>query len=240
VIVAHRLLKNEIDSHEYVLITGNLSSSYPDWLANQQQAWSPIYHAEQEYDSGRIEYDYISMASLKEDLPPLSEEDLGLPGFPANILEASRVIHAPIDLIFNVVVDLRWRSKWIPGLLPEIENLNSELTQPGQTHKCLAGGPVMIGHDYHVGEERISFTETDVKKTFCTVYVFTKVNETTTEVSTTCYIPGNWLMELMFKVLQKKKYKKMYNTALLNLDTYCTELSSQGRQHPYQIQMAYN
>ncbi|HJW30360.1 MAG TPA: DUF2652 domain-containing protein, partial [Saprospiraceae bacterium] len=54
VITVHRLLKNDIEKHEYALFTEALIGRLPDWSSQAAQAWSPIKRSSQEYDSGAV------------------------------------------------------------------------------------------------------------------------------------------------------------------------------------------
>lgn len=235
VITAHRLLKNDIDSHEYALFTQSLISSSSSWSDMDHTAWSSPGHAEQVYDSGPVSYTYFSMERVKEQIPNLKMEDYSIRGYKSSVLETQAIIEAPIDLVFNVICDLPWRAKWIPGALPKVEEINSFLTQSGQTHKCLANGPVIVGHDYHLETDRITFTETDTKKTYCVVYNLQKMDGQRTMLHSVCYMPKSIIKETMFSVFMKKKFTKVYQQAWNNLNQYCIGLMKQKADHPYHI-----
>src|SRR5688572_9407980 len=127
VIVAHRLLKNDIDSHEYSLFTDNLRTASDSWNDIHEKTWSPLQYAEHEYDSGKISFCYVCLLPLLDQLPSPAAEDFSIKGMTSKMMESEEFIEAPIELVLNVLVDVPWRSKWIPGTLETVTDLNSNL-----------------------------------------------------------------------------------------------------------------
>ncbi len=235
VIVAHRLMKNSIEHHEYAMFTHNLVQACPQWVDVDTAAWSPVQHGGEEYDSGKVSYCYLPLAPLMDLVPELTVEDYSIPGVKAKVLESEAVVDAPLEMVFNVVSDLPWRSKWIPGALPEVVDINSELTQAGQTHRCLANGPVIVAHGFETSENVITFTETDQEKSYCVIYTLTKLDEERTHLRSVSFIRKNFFKELMFRLFTKKKLEKVYNQAWANLAGYCKGLIESGKEHPYWV-----
>ena len=237
VIVAHRLLKNEIDSDQYSLFTDNLRKANETWSSAGHNAWTVFQEAEQEYDSGKVSFCYLSMDPLMKELPEPKMEEYSIKGLKSKLMEINHTIHAPLETVFNVVADLPWRSKWIPGALPQITDINEIIASTGQTHKCLAKGPILISHDYSLSDHLITFTETDADKTFCCVYHMKKLNENSTQVDVSMFLKKNFMKELMFKLFMKSKYTKVYDQSFKNLKAYCESLVEKKETHPYSIKI---
>lgn len=235
VIVAHRLLKNDIEHHEYSLVTHTLVNACPQWVNVENVAWAPVQTSEQTYDSGKVSFCYLPLAPLMEHVPEPGIEDYSIPGVKVPVMQSEAVIEAPLEMVFNVVSDLPWRSKWIPGALPEVVDMNHDLTQTGQTHRCLASGPVIVAHDFHNSKDTITFTETDTKKTYCVVYTLKKTDERRTHFSSVSFMRKNFFQQLMFRLFMKKKLEKVYALAWENLNNYCKGLVEQGKEHPYWV-----
>jgi hypothetical protein len=233
VIVAHRLLKNDIGKNEYLLVTDNLTQENKSWDIAQNLAWSNLESGQQEYDSGKVQFTYLSLDPLMKDLPEISPEDYGLDP-KSMVLENGIKVNAPMDLVFDVLSDVYWRSKWIPGTT-DVTNVNSAITQVGQSHRCIANGPIIIGHDYKRENKMIRFTETDSKKTYCVVYTLTALDDQTTEVRGKMFIGKNALKEMMFKIMMKKKLLKTFDQAWLNFKDFCEDLYKRGERHSYSI-----
>lgn len=238
VIVAHRLLKNDIDSNQYSLFTDSLSTASESWEDIHEKTWSPLQYAEHEYDSGKVSYCYVSLLPLLDLLPDHVAEDFSIKGMTTKLVESEVIIEAPLELVLNVMVDLPWRSKWIPGTLETVTDMNTSLTQTGQTHKCMANGGVTVSHDYTVTDHFITFSETDVNKTQCCVYTIKKLGDNRSLLLSTLFIKRNRIKELMFKLLMKSKVEKIYSEAGKNMKNYCEELVAQGKNHSYSIKIS--
>ncbi|HLF64081.1 MAG TPA: DUF2652 domain-containing protein [Saprospiraceae bacterium] len=235
VIVAHRLLKNDIPHHEYALFTQNLVRACPKWVDIDTTSWAPVQHSQQTYDSGPVSYCFLSMSPLLDIIPDPATEDFSIAGVRKHVLHKECTIEAPIDMVFNVVSDLPWRSKWIPGTLEKVVDMNSQLTQSGQTHRCMAKGPVLVAHDFRTESNTITFTETDAKKTHCTVYTLKKISEDSTHIQADVFLKKNPIMQLMFKLMMKKQFSAVMGEAFVNLNNYCKSLAAQGKEHPYWV-----
>jgi hypothetical protein len=235
VIVAHRLLKNDIDHHEYSLFTDNLTSKSDSWEKMERVAWSEINRAEQDYDSGKVHYSYLSMDPILANLPEIPAEDYAIQGAKSKMIVTSVTVNAPIDMAFNVISDVTWRTKWIPGTADDVDEINSLITQSGQTHRCITNGPVIVGHDYHIDKKTITYTETDTKKTYCVVYTLQAISDTQTQLTGSMYLSKNPVKELMFRMLMKKKITKSFEGAWVNFKEYCEGLVARGEQHQYTI-----
>jgi hypothetical protein len=133
------------------------------------------------------------------------------------------------------VSDLPWRNKWVPGVLPEGTDINSKLSQVGQTHRCLANGPVNLAHDFETGEDVITFTETDQKKNYSVVYTFKRLDKKRTHLHAVIFMRANEFKIFLFRLFLKKKLGKVYEQAWLNLNNYCKGLVTSEVEHPYKI-----
>ncbi|MEK7255305.1 MAG: DUF2652 domain-containing protein, partial [Bacteroidota bacterium] len=128
VIVAHRLLKNDIEHHEYALVTHPLVSACPQWVDVETVAWAPVQHSEQEYDSGKVTFCYLPLAPLMAHVPEPKLEDYSIAGMKSHILHCEGVVDAPLEMVFDVCADLPWRHEWIVGTIP-IEEMNHKILQ---------------------------------------------------------------------------------------------------------------
>lgn len=234
VIVAHRLLKNNIDHHEYAMITHNLVNACSTWVDISTIAWSPITQGEENYDSGKVNYCYLPLTPLMEHVPEPNIEDYSIPGVRSKVIAGNCVVNAPIDMVFSVIADLPWRNAWVVETEPATD-LNHKIMQSGSTHRCLAKQPVQVSHDFEISPEKVTFTETHETRKFCTVYAMEKLNEQATRVHANFFIKKNVFMELMFKLFMKKKYQRLIDDTFINLKNYCEGLMERGEEHPYRI-----
>lgn len=235
VIVAHRLLKNDIEHHEYALVTDTLARACATWVDIPIVAWAPMQESDQEYDSGKVNYCYFPLAPLMNYIPTLEIEDYSIPGVKVPMVTSSAVIEAPLDMVFSVFADLRWRAKWIDGAQEEVDHVNTELFQNGATHRCLINGPISVSHDTKINKDIITFTETDTKRTHCTVYTLRRVDEHHTSVSCTGFIKQHYLQNMLFRLFQRRSYIKSFEKNWSNLNGYCKALLAEGKAHHYRI-----
>ena len=64
-IIAHRLLKNSVKEHEYLLLTEKYLSNYNSKEIDQLLHWAPLSKGQDEYDHlGMVNYRYINLESL--------------------------------------------------------------------------------------------------------------------------------------------------------------------------------
>lgn len=67
VIVAHRLLKNDIEEDEYLLISESLLNQYKDEVIERNFGWGELQGEEERYKHlGEINYSYVKMKTLME------------------------------------------------------------------------------------------------------------------------------------------------------------------------------
>lgn len=239
VIVAHRLLKNDIDHHEYALVTHNLVRACPQWVDVETVAWSPLEYSEQEYDSGKVSFCYLPLYPLLELVPEPAIEDYSIPGVRTKVIEGKGVVAAPIDLVFSVVVDLPWRNAWVAETEPATD-MNHKIMQNGSTHRCLASQPVQVSHDFEVSPDKVTFTETHDTRKFCTVYSLKKLDAGLTQVTASFFIKKNFFVELIFKLFMKKKFQRVVDQTFANLKNYCEGLVQRGEEHPYKVVLESN
>ena len=134
VIVAHRLLKNDIDSTEYSLITDNFLDIFEENYYENHFNWAEIQSGKMNYEHiGDIKFKYINLTALKEQIkkPPSKNK---IQKF-RNPLLINSFITAPKEFIYSIVIDLGLRSEWTDGLT-NIEYNKNSIPKIGTSHKC--------------------------------------------------------------------------------------------------------
>jgi hypothetical protein len=69
----------------------------------------------------------------------------------------------------------------------------------------------------------ITFTETDSKKTMCSVYTLKEINEGQTQVRVDGFLKDVLILKILFTLLLKKKVTGLFNASIRNLKYYCEE-----------------
>lgn len=133
-ILAHKLMKNSINSSEYLLLSScfdvnDFTKNTPlefDWV--KTEGGKTVYE-----NYGEVVYKYISLKPLRNLI-----EDAPSPNLPFNGAKSTikRKIDAPVDSIYFNLTNLDMRVKWNPKI-KKIANHNEALDKTGTTHTCL-------------------------------------------------------------------------------------------------------
>jgi hypothetical protein len=238
VIVAHRLLKNQVNTDEYSLFSDKLVRACNTWINLDEVAWSPVEHMEEEYDFGLAKYCYIGLEPLEEHVPTPKLEDFSMPGLTSKLVETNGLVEAPIDLVFDIISDMSFRHEWLVHV-KDSDQINHKVSQVGSGHRCVIKGdksdPYMIAHDFNFTSNTITFVETNHKDKNTTVWVLKGIGKGLTRISSTTFIKPNFLMKMMFNLLMKKKYLENIEKSTKVLNEYCKDLISKNKRHPNRI-----
>jgi hypothetical protein len=135
-IIAHRLLKNNLASHEYILISAPCLQKLPDRAATAELLWQG---AQEKYVAiGSVEFEYAELSAFKERVPdpPRREEYVIVKG--DDNLEVT--INAPLRKVYQSLINVDERMNW--------EGINSLERDPvtervGMRHNCQVDGMVL-------------------------------------------------------------------------------------------------
>ncbi len=221
VITVHRLLKNDIAHHEYALFTQTLEK---EWPQGTTPSWAKREEGIQEYDVGKIVYGYVPLALLHELVPEPRAEDFSIPGVTVPAFSCEHRVHAPLNLVFEVATDLPKRLHWMQGA-KKVEMLNDQVNRLGTKHRCIVdkNSPVMVTSGSSRDNNAITLTETDEKKTMCSVYTFRDEGEGKTHLRIDGFVKNNPVLRILFSLLLKKKLTNWFRASGENLKRYCEE-----------------
>jgi hypothetical protein len=227
VITVHRLLKNDISHHEYALFTQALFNEWPKPIT---PAWAQGQEGSQEYDVGRITYSYVPLMSLRQLVPEPHVEDFSIPGVTVQVFSCEQEVHAPLSMVFEILSDLPTRLQWMQGA-KKVEMFNHQFNRLGTKHRCIVdkNSPVMVTSSSTRTADTITFTETDEKKTMCSVYTLRQEREAQTRVRVDCFLKDSLVLRILFALLLKKKINNLFRASSKNLKHYCEELFNTQR-----------
>src|SRR5262245_39197256 len=99
-IIAHRLLKNSITSHEYILISGPCLRKLPDPVETAELPWQ---RSQEQYAAiGEIEFEYAELSALKKQIPdPPRREEFVIATGNDNI---ETKINAPLQQVYQSLI----------------------------------------------------------------------------------------------------------------------------------------
>ena len=150
-VVAHRLLKNRIDSSEYILMTQNYLNSLSDNHFPSGLTW---LHSREEYSAvGTIEYQYALLEPLKDNIPPVPGRLEQVVALGNNTLEVE--IEAALHDVYRALIDTDTRSGWFIG--SQVTERDEVTERIGMKHLCLYQG---IMFEITIAESQIKDSET--------------------------------------------------------------------------------
>jgi hypothetical protein len=110
VITLHRLLKNDVPDHEYILLTESITGEklQTDNIENRV-SWN---RGSANYDVGEVNYSYASLRPVYSEIP-----EAELPTVKKYRSKSPMVynieINAPIDIVYDSLIDLNQRVQWM-------------------------------------------------------------------------------------------------------------------------------
>lgn len=142
-IVAHRLLKNSIDSDEYILMTNQYIDSIQPAVPGNVVKWSSSH---QEYTSiGKVEFEYALLSDFRKQIPtpPELEEYVIVKG--NDNLEVE--IGKPVLEVYQSLINVDERKDWMIG----VDKINRDpiTERVGMKHNCQFMGMTMINTCLH-------------------------------------------------------------------------------------------
>jgi hypothetical protein len=219
IIVAHQLLKNDIEQHEYWLVTKNLvQDNQPAELAE----WMKWESSAKRTESGEISFLYTQLSPLKNELiPTFPQLELSKK---VKVISLSKEYETDIIPLFHAVGDFNYRSRWQEGV-KMIEEVTHFLPRVGMRCRCVMenGQVIIYASSYSYSPERIEFSETDENKKSSTYYLLEKAGNKT-KLTLDFYLRKNIAELIIFKLMKKKKMENSLKKSLLNLEELVKEI----------------
>lgn len=217
VIVAHQLLKNDIEQHEYWLVTDSLAQHRPPDGPAQWMQWAS---SAKQTETGAIPFYYTQLSRLKEEIPPEMPAGLELEE-KVKVISVSRDYTVDIKTLTYTVVHFEFRHQWQVGV-KAVDEVEHFLPGIGSSHRHVLdnGQTVMMYTSSFVynPEEKILFSETDEKRKTSMYYIMEKSSEHTTRLTMDFYLQKNPLRQLLFTLREKKKMEAALLESLERLD----------------------
>ncbi len=215
VIIAHQLLKNDIDQHEYWLVTKNLlPGKQPASFAN----WMDWNKSTKQIENGEVPFYYTLLSQLKNKAvpEPLKQPDLSNK---IKMMSGSKEYETDIITLFHATGNFNYRSQWKEDV-KKVEDVSYILPRVGMKCRCtLKNGRVVTytTTSFTYQAHRIEFGETDEENKYFTNFILEKVSGTTVRLSMDFYIPKNNVIQPLFYWKRKKVMKTSLQQSLENL-----------------------
>lgn len=227
VIIAHRLLKNNIKSNEYILLTEN-------YLQTQSQNNFYRYFESGESKKGminyehigQIKYDYILLSPLKEFVPEIPSN----PGFNKfnNPIIKHQFIKAPNHLIYDTIINLDLRKEWTKGL-KNIEYNKNEVPKIGTKHNCKFDLGSFELETVHKAKDNKKYEYAErANNNFLlpqsTTFFILEKNNQGTDLTIEFHYKRLPVIGVVIDLLMRKHLDRNLQSSLLNLKNFCEKI----------------
>lgn len=166
-IVAHRLLKNNVDSHEYILLTESCCKVTGSNTNQSMLSWSKSNYS---YPAiGNIDYEFALLTEYKDNMPPIPARTAFVINKGDDNLEV--VINATVKKVYQTLVNVDKRPEWLAG----VDSINRDMTSEriGMQHNCVLMGMLLknvavhsdYADDHALYAERVDVDEINLKMT---------------------------------------------------------------------------
>ncbi len=136
-IIAHRLLKNQVPGDEYILISENISKEPNTRSEPSILKWEK---AEDQYASiGSVPYHYTTLEKIREAIPsPPERDNPALEAINPDDRTLSVEVNAPMKHVYQTLVNVEKRVLWVNGMKKvDWQPTNERL---GTKHVCFTNG----------------------------------------------------------------------------------------------------
>jgi len=221
VIVAHQLLKNDIEHHEYWLVTKNL-------LENNQLNFSNgiTWNASaKKTESGEIPFHYTGLSHLKENIPPPVPLQFDL-SKKLKVGSASHVYDTHIIQLFHASGNPNYRNRWQDGV-QKVEEQNHFLPRVGMKYRFTLenGTATYFASSFLFQPEHIEFSETDENSGTILYFTIEKIDDEKTKLTIDQYAKKNFFSRLSYNSEKRKKIEASLNKSLNSLEKLVSELN---------------
>ena len=227
VILVHRLLKNDIKSQEYLLMSEKINDLQPEEITSVIGSKS-LMSSSQDYGSGDIglvNYQYTDLGHLKSSID--DPEALRPSHISSNPLTVSTTIDiVPVDL-FEILINFEHRLKWNDDVDSMTYN-EKEINQSGSQHICIIQGKE-IEFETVKGPERPgvwSFGEVSKAPIIGEVYVYFLISQEGDRSNLQVEVhpnPSNLIGKIMLPLFNFK-FKSILKDTISKIKTYAESI----------------
>ncbi|HEY4111964.1 DUF2652 domain-containing protein [Puia sp.] len=221
VIVAHQLLKNDIDQHEYWLVTDPLVMNKP---LSGPAPWMEWTSSAKQTESGEIPFQYVQLGELKQSIEP---DPFPTSEFARRVKEfsVSREYDAEMIPLLHAAGNLRYRHRWQEGV-KKVEELNHWLPRVGMRSRFILeeGETIVRASSYLFRPEHIEFSETDESSQDLLFFTIEKLAPGRCRLTIDYYRMKGLLGGLLFDLTRKKKLEGSFQRGLEKIGDLVKEI----------------
>lgn len=221
IIIAHQLLKNNIENHEYWLVTTNLTDVKPTGF----KEWMHWDVASKETEMGTIPFHYTLLSDLKKDLksdppPPFNPVDK------VRIFSLTETFHTDMITLLHAVGDFNLRSSWYLGV-KKVEDVHHYLPRVGMRCRCIMDDDsevVIRSSSFSFQPDTVEYTEREEGRDNYIHYTVKKITPDETSLTVEYYLSRGFFAGLIFKFTQRHKIKSKMQQSFARLSEFVKTL----------------
>ena len=220
IIVAHQLLKNDINAHEYWLVTSKL---LPEATAGIKE-WMEWQASAKETENGKIPFHFTYLSPLRNEIQVEPRQRLDL-SEKTRMFSVTREFATDFITLFHATGDFAYRSQWLEGV-KKVEMIDHYLPRVGM--RCRAqmdnGEAFIYSSSYFYSDDKLEFSETNETDKTLTVYTIDILEPKKSRLTIDYYVNNGFVNTLLFNLFKKNKLRDSYTRSLENLDALAMKL----------------
>ena len=229
IILAHRLLKNNVESAEYLLLSKSYMVLTSGEVPSAEFPWLDLKPGSTDYPSiGQVPYYYSSLTPLHQQVP---EPKMPMSEVSSKPILVDTHIEMPRDQVFEIIIDLNQRMKW-NKFANTLEYDEQEINQVGTKHVCVFDSQTIafesvkadFGKDNLVYGEKIIDLPAFAKD--ITIYFLVGSEHTGCRVQLQIHYQLKLWARLIMDPLFRYKNRQINQQVLQHLKQYCEDKRS--------------
>ena len=221
VIVVHQLLKNDIDQHEYWLITDSCAEAKP---LMGPASWMEWNSSMKRTDSGEIPFQYVQLGELKNAIEP---DPFPMSEFArrTKVLTVSREYETEMIPLLHAAGNLGFRHRWQEGVR-KVEELSHWLPRVGMRSRFIRdnGESVIRASSYAFHPDHIEFSEIDESTQDLDYFTLDAIGQGWCRLTIEHYRMKSFIGGLVFDLTKKNKLKEAYRRGLERIEGLLKEV----------------
>lgn len=227
VILAHQLLKNDIDTDEYWLVTNELLAKAPLPQPNGKRSWlSGVKQNENIITS----FNYLHLGFIKDGITvdPIKRPEIGAR---TKLINISDSYETDIISLLHAVGDFTNRNRWMHGV-ESVEVQNHFLPRVGMrcTMKLENKMITLVANHYYFSESAVEFSEIDEHTGHLYFYKIEKISNLKSRITVAVYASKVVFPKVFFIYREKVKLKKWLEFSFRKLVTLIDEIGDSVRK----------
>lgn len=225
IIVAHQLLKNDVDHHEYWLVTKNLLEANELNNLSGSLSWST---SAKKTENGEIPFHYTALTHLKDALQGPQPPRLNISD-KAKVISLSNIYDTHMIQLFHAAGAPNYRGRWQEGV-KRVEEESHFLPRVGMKYCCILenGNTNFFASSFSFNPERVEFSETNEDTGAISYFTLEKIDDNKTKLTIDYFVKKNPISQFLFSAFKKKKAEESWKRSLKNLEGLVSELHISG------------